>query len=304
MLDLSRFFLQLYMFQLINGIDACHRHRIIHRDIKPQNILLCNDGWLKVADFGLARTFSVPLRRYTHEVVTLWYRAPEILLGLDKYTAAVDSWSIGCIFAEMATGRPPFTGDSEIGQLFKIFQLLGTPNDSTWPGVSTLRDYQPAFPQWRPKSLKRAVPRLGEHGLDLLAKLLTYDPTQRITTAEALSHPYFTEHLPGLNKQALLQGDAFLTRIAQDAAATGEAVPRPRAKKRPASSQAAASSAAGSMLASASLPILAAPVPQAGIATGAAAASSRAGHSKAPRRSAGQGASEVEESDEDLTQPR
>ena len=293
------------MFQLINGIDACHRHRITHRDIKPQNILLCNDGWLKVADFGLARTFSVPLRRYTHEVVTLWYRAPEILLGLDKYTAAVDSWSIGCIFAEMATGRPPFTGDSEIGQLFKIFQLLGTPNEASWPGVSLLRDYQPTFPKWRPKSLKKAVPRLDEQGLDLLARLLTYDPVQRITTAEALSHPYFTEHLPGLNKQALLQGDAFLARVARDAAGTGEAVPRPRAKKRPASAAAAAPAAAGPLLVSASLPTLVAPAASGGAAATSSSASSRAGHSKAPRRSGGgQGGAEVEESDEDLTQPR
>ncbi len=297
------------MFQLINGIDACHRHRITHRDIKPQNILLCNDGWLKVADFGLARTFSVPLRRYTHEVVTLWYRAPEILLGLDKYTAAVDSWSIGCIFAEMATGRPPFTGDSEIGQLFKIFQLLGTPSETVWPGVSALKDFQPTFPQWRAKPLQKAVPRLDAHGIDLLSRLLTYNPAQRITTAEALSHPYFTESLPGINPDALLQGDDFLARVAQAAAATGEAVPKPRAKKRPASAAAAHNSASESLLPSSSAPVLAAPALQAGggaavPSSSAGGASSRAGHSKAPRRSAAPAVGEVEESDEDLTRPR
>jgi cyclin-dependent kinase 2 len=109
------------LYQVLSGTEACHAHRIVHRDLKPQNILFDRtSGVLKLADFGLARTYAVPLRPYTHEVVTLWYRAPEILLGQATYSTAVDIWSAGCIFAEMASGEPMFQGDSEIDQIFKV----------------------------------------------------------------------------------------------------------------------------------------------------------------------------------------
>ncbi|VDM51332.1 unnamed protein product [Toxocara canis] len=102
----------------------CHQRRIIHRDLKPQNLLVDSRGAIKLADFGLARAIGIPLRAYTHEIVTLWYRAPEILLGCPRYSMAVDVWSIGCIFAEMATRKPIFQGDSEIDELFSIFRLV------------------------------------------------------------------------------------------------------------------------------------------------------------------------------------
>lgn len=180
-----------YLFQLLHGVDTCHTHRIIHRDLKPQNVLLNRTGELKLADFGLARTYAIPLRVYTHEVVTLWYRSPEILLGSQVYSTQVDVWSVGCIFAEMASGRPLFTGDSEIDQLFKIFQVLGTPTDSVWEGVTRLPDYFSEFPRWHAQPASRYAPNLSPAGQDLLARMLAYDPSHRITAEEALAHPYF-----------------------------------------------------------------------------------------------------------------
>lgn len=111
-----------YLKQINDAILFCHQRRVLHRDLKPQNLLITRTGTIKVADFGLGRAFGVPVRVYTHEVVTLWYRAPEVLLGSPRYSCPIDVWSMGCIFAEMATGKPLFLGDSEIDQLFRVFR--------------------------------------------------------------------------------------------------------------------------------------------------------------------------------------
>jgi len=181
------------LYQMLNGLAFCHAHRVIHRDLKPQNLLIDRHGNLKLADFGLARAFSLPIRTYTHEVVTLWYRPPEVLLGQKQYSTPVDIWSVGCIFAEMAQRRPLFAGDSEIDQIFKIFQVQGTPNESIWPGVTSLPDFKNTFPKWHPVPLAKKVPNLDANGIDLLSKMVCYDPNSRISARDALNHPYFDD---------------------------------------------------------------------------------------------------------------
>jgi len=181
-----------FTHQLSSGLLYCHSHRILHRDLKPQNLLIDKNNNLKLADFGLARAFGIPMRTYTHEVVTLWYRAPEVLLGSRHYSTAIDIWSVGCIMAEMVNkGHALFPGDSEIDQIFKIFRVLGTPNEETWPGVRSLPDYKSTFPQWSGTDIATQVPALDPQGIDLLKHMLAYDTSKRISAKRTLIHPYF-----------------------------------------------------------------------------------------------------------------
>jgi serine/threonine protein kinase len=182
---------------LLNGIHACHSLSIIHRDLKPQNILVHPVDGLKICDFGLARTFSRTVHKYTPEVVTLWYRGPELLLGHPQYGPALDIWSAGCILAEMATGRPTFPGDSEIGTVFKIMQLLGSPTEATWPGFEQcLADWSPHFPKWPPTDLGSICerrPEFGEAGMDLIRALLVMNPASRLTAKRAMAHAFLSQ---------------------------------------------------------------------------------------------------------------
>jgi cyclin-dependent kinase 14 len=157
---------RLFLFQLLRGLTYCHKRRVLHRDVKPQNLLISEIGELKLADFGLARAKSVPSHTYSHEVVTLWYRPPgefsctvhhgltlinynfspfaDVLLGSTEYSTSLDMWGVGCIFVEMITGMPTFPGIRDtFDQLDKIFKLLGTPVEDTWSGVTHLPSYKP-----------------------------------------------------------------------------------------------------------------------------------------------------------------
>lgn len=187
MSDIKRF-----LRQILDALAFTHANRIFHRDLKPGNILVSADGQnIKLADFGMAREYQLPLRTYTREFGTRWYCAPEILLGTMHYSAAVDIWSVGTIMVELATRRPFAPGDSEIDQLFKIFQILGTPTEAEWPAVPQLRDFCPQFPKWQAKDLARLYPQFDSDGIDLLRKMLRYDEGSRITACEALRHPWF-----------------------------------------------------------------------------------------------------------------
>jgi cyclin-dependent kinase len=188
-----------YMRQLLEGVAHLHSKMVLHRDLKPQNLLLqSRKGELKIADFGLARAFGAPVRAYSHEVVTLWYRAPDVLLGSRFYSTSIDMWSVGCVFAEMLLGRPLFPGSNERDQLHRIQKTLGTPSPSDWPGLVDFDDWRDpvrraaVFPGCKSQDLARLFPQLDASGLDLMRQLLRFDPDTRISAADALRHPFIT----------------------------------------------------------------------------------------------------------------
>ncbi|KAG2502003.1 hypothetical protein HYH03_000499 [Edaphochlamys debaryana] len=183
------------VLQILRGIRHAHANSIMHRDLKPQNVLVgVESGQVKITDFGLARCFLPNEdRAYTERVVTLYYRSPELLLGAQYYTSAVDLWSVGCIMAEMVNFEPLFKSDTEIGLLFRIFEKLGTPTPEAWRELPGLAYFSEQFPRFPPRPLAELVPRLAGDaaGLDLLRRMLVYDPRQRITASQALEHPWF-----------------------------------------------------------------------------------------------------------------
>ncbi|KAG5222397.1 cyclin-dependent kinase [Salix suchowensis] len=189
------------MLQLLEGVKYLHDNWVLHRDLKTSNLLLNNRGELKICDFGLARQYGSPLKTYTHLVVTLWYRAPELLLGAKQYSTTIDMWSLGCIMAELLSKEPLFNGKTEVDQLDKIFRILGTPNETIWPGFSKLPGVKVNFVKHQYNLLRKKFPAmpftgspvLSDSGFDLLNKLLTYDPEKRITAEAALNHDWFRE---------------------------------------------------------------------------------------------------------------
>uniref|UniRef100_A0A8D3BT52 cyclin-dependent kinase n=1 Tax=Scophthalmus maximus TaxID=52904 RepID=A0A8D3BT52_SCOMX len=201
---------KIFLFQILRGLAYCHRRKVLHRDLKPQNLLINDRGELKLADFGLARAKSVPTKTYSNEVVTLWYRPPDVLLGSSEYSTQIDMWGVGCIFYEMAAGRPLFPGSTVEDELHLIFRLLGTPTEDSWPGISSIDEFKSyKFPKYKAQPLINHAPRLDTDGIDLLMSFLKYESKKRISADEAMRQPYFRSLGPRVHTLRLVTKTLF-----------------------------------------------------------------------------------------------
>ncbi|XP_054571173.1 cyclin-dependent kinase 7 isoform X2 [Eptesicus fuscus] len=184
-----------YMLMTLQGLEYLHQHWILHRDLKPNNLLLDENGVLKLADFGLAKSFGSPNRAYTHQVVTRWYRAPELLFGARMYGVGVDMWAVGCILAELLLRVPFLPGDSDLDQLTRIFETLGTPTEEQWPDMCSLPDFV-TFKSFPGIPLQHIFIAAGDDLLALIQGLFLFNPCTRITATQALKTKYFSNR-PG-----------------------------------------------------------------------------------------------------------
>jgi cyclin-dependent kinase 7 len=196
-----------HMLTLLRAIEVCHEHWILHRDLKPDNMLYVKDGTMKLADFGLARMFGTPKARLSPQAITLWYKPPELLLGAYEYSSAADMWSCGCIFAELLLRRPFLQGkNSDISQLDTIFAVFGTPSETNWPDHQALPlpsrgltwDDCPPIPF---NEIFTAAPK---DALSLLRSMLVLDPNKRFSASQCLNHPYFSNDPPPTPKDKLV----------------------------------------------------------------------------------------------------
>lgn len=187
--------IKLWLLMTLRGLHHCHRNFILHRDLKPNNLLLAPDGQLKIADFGLARAFGNANEDFTPKVVTRWYRAPELLFGAKHYTGAVDMWAVGIIFAELMLRTPYLPGKDDIDQLDVTFKALGTPTEQIWPNVSNLPMYNAlrVYPPPSRQELRNRFSAATEKALDLMISMTQLDPSRRCDLTRALLHEYFTE---------------------------------------------------------------------------------------------------------------
>jgi len=200
-----------WMGMLTRAVWFCHDNYVLHRDIKPNNLLIAADGEVKLADFGLARSLADPGYRMTANVITRWYRPPELLFGAHHYSGAVDIWSVGLVFAELIIRNPMLPGNTEVEQIALICRMIGTPTEENWPGVTSLKEYtvpSEITPVWDKNSYMTRFGAVGAEGVDLLVKTLILDPKRRITARQMLEHKWWRADPKPTRKEDLPRGNS------------------------------------------------------------------------------------------------
>jgi cyclin-dependent kinase 7 len=210
-----------WMGMLCRAVWFCHENFILHRDIKPNNLLIAADGEMKLADFGLARSFADPYSPMSYNVITRWYRPPELFYKARYYSGAVDIWSVGCVFAELVLRIPFMAGNTDIHQLDLICQAIGSPTEEVWPGVSSLEAYVAMedgkdTPARTKKDFQNQFPQLSQAGIDLLMKMLTLDPNKRATARQVLHHEWWTQQPKPSRKEDLPRKGGGEAKVAED----------------------------------------------------------------------------------------
>ena len=217
-----------WMGMLGRAVWFCHENFILHRDIKPNNLLIAADGEIKLADFGLARSFSDPYRVMTHQMITRWYRPPELLYGARHYSGAVDIWSVGMVLAELVIRKPFVPGDTDMGQMDLISKAIGSPSEENWAGVTKLPDFvqpDPVTPVRQKDHYLRLFGSLGSEGVDLLMATLRLDPRQRISATAFLQHPWWQVSPRPTEKQNLPRKGVGEVKMGEDLKRRGGELP-------------------------------------------------------------------------------
>lgn len=208
-----------WMGMLSRAVWFCHENFVLHRDIKPNNLLIAADGEVKLADFGLARNFADPMRPMTSNVITRWYRPPELLFGARHYSGVVDIWSVAMVFAELIIRTPYIPGNTEVEQINLVSQAIGTPTEDNWPGVTKLPQYvQPSnmVPVRGADHYMSVFGTAGAEGVDLLMKMVTLDPRNRITAREVLQHSWWRTDPKPTKKENLPRKGGGMQKIGED----------------------------------------------------------------------------------------